>query len=170
MRRRRPKRSSRGSLKQSSNLRQQQVVEENRKAVVVPVGTSFWEPQDVVLGFGDDDLLASSNQDLQHVEEFRYLIVLFTSEGMMEHETDGRIGAASAVMQSVRSSRFTECLGILPEELEKVSAERKVWASLHRVLSPATQFLIEREKMRRDRIILISYPSNFRVTTAHDTY
>ncbi|KAI3351536.1 hypothetical protein L3Q82_020378 [Scortum barcoo] len=35
------------------------------------------------------------------VEEFKYLGVLFTSEGKMERENDRRIGAASAVMRSV---------------------------------------------------------------------
>ncbi|KAI3363121.1 hypothetical protein L3Q82_011774 [Scortum barcoo] len=58
---------------------------------------------------------------LPQVEEFKYLGVLFTSEGKMEREIDRRIGAASAVMRSVyrtvvvkkelsrkaRGSRFT---------------------------------------------------------------
>ncbi|KAK3564367.1 hypothetical protein QTP86_017329 [Hemibagrus guttatus] len=57
---------------------------------------------------------------LLQVEEFKYLGVLFTSEGRMDHEIDRRIGAAAAVMQSMyrsvvvkkelsrkRSSRFT---------------------------------------------------------------
>ena len=35
---------------------------------------------------------------LPQVEEFKYLRVLFTSEGRMEREIDRRIGAASAVM------------------------------------------------------------------------
>ncbi|KAI3371926.1 hypothetical protein L3Q82_006798 [Scortum barcoo] len=38
---------------------------------------------------------------LPQVEEFKYLGVLFTSEGKIEREIDRRIGAASAVMQSV---------------------------------------------------------------------
>ena len=38
---------------------------------------------------------------LPQVEEFKYLGVLFTSEGRMEREIDRRIGAASAVMQSL---------------------------------------------------------------------
>ena len=36
--------------------------------------------------------------NLSQVEEFKYLGVLFTSEGRMEREIDGRIGAASAVL------------------------------------------------------------------------
>ncbi|KAI3368141.1 hypothetical protein L3Q82_007873 [Scortum barcoo] len=38
---------------------------------------------------------------LPQVEEFKYLGVLFTSEGKMEREIDRQIGAASAVMRSV---------------------------------------------------------------------
>ncbi|KAI3371948.1 hypothetical protein L3Q82_006816 [Scortum barcoo] len=38
---------------------------------------------------------------LPQVEEFKYLGVLFTSEGKMEREIDRRIGAVSAVMRSV---------------------------------------------------------------------
>ncbi|XDV31537.1 hypothetical protein PO909_002528 [Leuciscus waleckii] len=41
---------------------------------------------------------------LPQVEEFKYLGVLFTSEGRMEREIDRRIGAASAVMQSLYRS------------------------------------------------------------------
>ncbi|KAI3376768.1 hypothetical protein L3Q82_000370 [Scortum barcoo] len=38
---------------------------------------------------------------LPQVEEFKYLGVLFTSEGKMEREIDRRIGAESTVMRSV---------------------------------------------------------------------
>ncbi|KAI3360610.1 hypothetical protein L3Q82_002476 [Scortum barcoo] len=38
---------------------------------------------------------------LPQVDEFKYLGVLFMSEGKMEREIDRRIGAASAVMRSV---------------------------------------------------------------------
>ena len=38
------------------------------------------------------------------MEEFKYLGVLFTSEGRMEHEIDRPIGAAAAVMQSLYQS------------------------------------------------------------------
>ncbi|KAK3566414.1 hypothetical protein QTP86_032266 [Hemibagrus guttatus] len=38
---------------------------------------------------------------LTQVEEFKYLGVLFTSEGRMDHEIDRRIGAAAAVMRSM---------------------------------------------------------------------
>ena len=41
---------------------------------------------------------------LPEVEEFKYLGVLFTSEGRMEREIDGRIGAASAVLRALRRS------------------------------------------------------------------
>ncbi|KAK3509992.1 hypothetical protein QTP70_024336, partial [Hemibagrus guttatus] len=41
---------------------------------------------------------------LPQVEEFKYLGVLFTSEGRMDHEIDRRISAAAAVMQSMYRS------------------------------------------------------------------
>ncbi len=41
---------------------------------------------------------------LLQVDEFKYLGVLFTSEGRMEREIDRRIGAASAVMRSMYQS------------------------------------------------------------------
>ncbi|KAK3532712.1 hypothetical protein QTP86_028082, partial [Hemibagrus guttatus] len=41
---------------------------------------------------------------LPQVEEFKYLGVLFTSEGRMDHEIDSWIGAAAAVMQSMYRS------------------------------------------------------------------
>ncbi|XDV14816.1 hypothetical protein PO909_014999 [Leuciscus waleckii] len=41
---------------------------------------------------------------LPQVEEFKYLGVLFTSEGRMEREIDRRIGAASAIMRSMYRS------------------------------------------------------------------
>ncbi|TWW71177.1 hypothetical protein D4764_17G0006600 [Takifugu flavidus] len=41
---------------------------------------------------------------LPQVEKFKYLGVLFTSEGRMEQEIDRRIGAASAVMQTLHWS------------------------------------------------------------------
>ncbi|KAK3507968.1 hypothetical protein QTP70_005998 [Hemibagrus guttatus] len=41
---------------------------------------------------------------LPQVEEFKYLGVLFTSEGRMDHEIDRQIGAAEAVMQSMYRS------------------------------------------------------------------
>ncbi|KAI3351226.1 hypothetical protein L3Q82_005779 [Scortum barcoo] len=46
-------------------------------------------------------VLQWSGEVLPQVEEFKYLGVLFTSEGKMEREIDRRIGAASAVMRSV---------------------------------------------------------------------
>ena len=41
---------------------------------------------------------------LPQVEEFKYLGVLFTSEGRMDREIDRRIGAASAVMRTLHRS------------------------------------------------------------------
>ena len=45
--------------------------------------------------------LRVGNEILPQVEEFKYLGVLFTSEGLMEREIDGRIGAASAVLRAL---------------------------------------------------------------------
>ena len=45
--------------------------------------------------------LRVGNEILPQVEEFKYLWVLFTSEGRMEHEIDGRICAASAVLRAL---------------------------------------------------------------------
>ena len=45
--------------------------------------------------------LRVGNEILPQVEEFKYLGVLFTSEGRMELEIDGRIGAASAVLRAL---------------------------------------------------------------------
>ncbi|TWW71145.1 hypothetical protein D4764_17G0006280 [Takifugu flavidus] len=44
-------------------------------------------------------LLRVGEEFLPQVEEFKYLGILFTSEGRMEREIDRRIGAASAVMR-----------------------------------------------------------------------
>lgn len=48
--------------------------------------------------------LQVGNKLLPQVEEFKYLGVLFTSEGRKECEIDRRIGAASAVMRSLYRS------------------------------------------------------------------
>ncbi|KAK3541273.1 hypothetical protein QTP86_019410, partial [Hemibagrus guttatus] len=45
---------------------------------------------------------------LPQVEEFKYLGVLFTSEGRMDHEIDRRIGAVAAVMQSMYRSALVK--------------------------------------------------------------
>ncbi|TWW56724.1 hypothetical protein D4764_08G0007110 [Takifugu flavidus] len=49
-------------------------------------------------------LLRVKEEILPQVEEFKYLGVLFTSEGRMEQEVDRRIGAASAVMRTLHRS------------------------------------------------------------------
>ncbi|KAI3376973.1 hypothetical protein L3Q82_000210 [Scortum barcoo] len=63
---------------------------------------------------------------LPQVEEFKYLGVLFTSEGKMEREIDRRIGAASAVMRSVYRTV------VVKKELSrkaKLSIYRSIYAS-----------------------------------------
>ncbi|TWW73530.1 hypothetical protein D4764_15G0009240 [Takifugu flavidus] len=62
-------------------------------------------------------LLRVKEEILPQVEEFKYLGVLFTSEGRMEQEDDRRIGVASTVMRTlhrdrVRSSAIREELGV----------------------------------------------------------
>ena len=49
-------------------------------------------------------LLGVGEDILPQVEEFNYLGVLFTSEGIMEREIGRRIGAAAAVMRTLRQS------------------------------------------------------------------
>jgi len=45
--------------------------------------------------------LRVGNELLPQAKEFKYLGVLFTSEGKMEREMDRRIGAASTVMRAL---------------------------------------------------------------------
>ncbi|TWW73181.1 hypothetical protein D4764_15G0005750 [Takifugu flavidus] len=49
-------------------------------------------------------LLRVGEEVLPQVEEFKYLGILFTSEGRMERGIDRRIGAASAVMRALNQS------------------------------------------------------------------
>ncbi|TWW77650.1 hypothetical protein D4764_12G0010400 [Takifugu flavidus] len=51
-----------------------------------------------------DCLLRVKEEILPQVEEFKYLGVLFTSEGRMKQEIHRRIGAASAVMRTLHQS------------------------------------------------------------------
>uniref|UniRef100_A0A674P165 Reverse transcriptase domain-containing protein n=1 Tax=Takifugu rubripes TaxID=31033 RepID=A0A674P165_TAKRU len=55
-------------------------------------------------------LLRVKEEILPQVEEFKYLGVLFTSEGRMEQEIDRRIGAASTVMRTLHRSIFVPTL------------------------------------------------------------
>ena len=48
------------------------------------------------------------NETLSQVKEFKYLGVLFTSEGRTEQEISRRIGAAGAVLQSLRRTVVTK--------------------------------------------------------------
>ena len=48
--------------------------------------------------------LQVGGESLLQVEEFKYLGVLFTSEGKMEQEIDKQIGEALAVMRTLRHS------------------------------------------------------------------
>ncbi|KAI3363117.1 hypothetical protein L3Q82_011764 [Scortum barcoo] len=58
---------------------------------------------------------------LPQVEEFKYLGVLFTSEGKIEREIDRRIGAASAVMRSVYRTV------VVKKELSRAKAKLSIY-------------------------------------------
>ncbi|TWW61064.1 hypothetical protein D4764_05G0011540 [Takifugu flavidus] len=86
-------------------------------------------------------LLRVKEEILPQVEEFKYLGVLFTSEGRMEQEIDRRISAASAetpgkIQDTLERLCLSTGLGIPLDELEEVAGEREVWASLLRLLPP----------------------------------
>ena len=55
-----------------------------------------------------DCLLRVGNEALAQVKEFKYLGVLFASEGMMEREIGRRIGAAGAVLRSLYRTVVTK--------------------------------------------------------------
>ncbi|TWW81643.1 hypothetical protein D4764_01G0014580 [Takifugu flavidus] len=66
---------------------------------------SISKPEAMVLNWKKVEcLLRVKEEILPQVEEFKYLGVLFTSEGRMEREIDRRIGAASAVMRTLHRS------------------------------------------------------------------
>ena len=48
------------------------------------------------------------NESLPQVKEFKYLRILFMSEGMMGCETDQRVGAAGAVLQAFHCTVVTK--------------------------------------------------------------
>ncbi|CAB1446035.1 unnamed protein product [Pleuronectes platessa] len=53
-------------------------------------------------------LLRVGNESLAQVKEFKYLGVLFASEGTMEREIGRRIGAAGAVLRSLYRTVVTK--------------------------------------------------------------
>ncbi|KAK3533963.1 hypothetical protein QTP70_034997 [Hemibagrus guttatus] len=61
---------------------------------------------------------------LPQVEEFKYLGVLFTSEGRMDREIDRRIGAAAAVMRSMYRSVVVK---------KELSRKAKLWVMTERL-------------------------------------
>ncbi|TWW78139.1 R2 Retrovirus-related Pol polyprotein from type I retrotransposable element [Takifugu flavidus] len=63
-------------------------------------------------------LLRVKEEVLPQVEEFKYLGVLFTSEGRMEREIDRRIGAASAVMRTLHRSLVVKRAELKGEALD----------------------------------------------------
>ncbi|KAI3377397.1 hypothetical protein L3Q82_008587, partial [Scortum barcoo] len=69
--------------------------------------------------------LRVSGEVLPQVEEFKYLGVLFTSEGKMEREIDRRIGAASAVMRSVYRTV------VVKKELSRKKRSSSIYRSIY---------------------------------------
>ncbi|KAK0154371.1 putative uncharacterized transposon-derived protein F52C9.6 [Merluccius polli] len=62
------------------------------------------DSRSMVLRTETDNRQIIGDEILPQVEEFKYLGVLFTSEGRMEREINRRIGAASAVMRTLHGS------------------------------------------------------------------
>ncbi|KAK3518362.1 hypothetical protein QTP86_018292, partial [Hemibagrus guttatus] len=77
---------------------------------------------------------------LPQVEEFKYLGVLFTSEGRMDHEIDRWIGAAAAVMRSMYQS----------VEVKK-ELSRKVKLSIYQSIYVPTHRAGDKEALRTAR-------------------
>ncbi|MDF4355550.1 hypothetical protein P3445_23995, partial [Vibrio parahaemolyticus] len=79
---------------------------------------------------------------LPQVEEFKYLGILFTSEGRMEREIDRRIGAASAVMQALNWSI------VVKRELSQKAKLSIYWSSNLPTLTYGHELWVVTERMR----------------------
>ena len=55
-----------------------------------------------------DCLLRAGNESLPQVKEFKYLWVLFMSEGMMGHAIDWRVGAVGVVLHALHHTVVTK--------------------------------------------------------------
>ncbi|TWW75583.1 hypothetical protein D4764_13G0002450 [Takifugu flavidus] len=106
-------------------------------------------------------LLRVKEEILPQVEEFKYLGVLFTSEGRMEQEIDRRISAASAVMRTLhrsvvvkkgeerRSSRFTGRSSFLPSPMVMSFGDRVRSSAIREELGVEPLLIhVERSQMR----------------------
>ncbi|TWW59217.1 General transcription factor II-I repeat domain-containing protein 2 [Takifugu flavidus] len=98
-------------------------------------------------------LLQVKEELVLQVEEFKYLGVLFTSEGRMEQEVDRRIGAASAVMQSLHRSvvvkKFTGRSSFLPSPMVMSFGDRVRSSAIREELGVEPLLLcVERSQMR----------------------
>jgi len=78
------------------------------EAVCMRVSTSKSEA--MTLCWKTECALRVGSELLPQAKEFKYLGVLFTSEGKMEREMDKRIGAASAVMWALYRSIYVPTL------------------------------------------------------------
>ncbi|TWW71551.1 hypothetical protein D4764_16G0000480 [Takifugu flavidus] len=96
-------------------------------------------------------LLRVKEEILPQVEKFKYLGVLFTSEGKMEQEIDRRIGAASAVMTERTRSRVQTSEMSFLHRMAGLSLRDRVKSSAIREEPGVEPLLlqVERSQMRR---------------------
>ncbi|TWW63622.1 hypothetical protein D4764_03G0006300 [Takifugu flavidus] len=97
-------------------------------------------------------LLRVKEEILPQVEEFKYLGVLFTSEGRMEREIDRRISAASTVMRTLHRSvvvnRFTGRSSFLPSPMVMSFGDRVRSSAIREELGVESLLLrVERSQM-----------------------
>ncbi|KAI3351691.1 hypothetical protein L3Q82_020526, partial [Scortum barcoo] len=86
---------------------------------------------------------------LPQVEEFKYLWVLFMSEGKMQREIDRQIGAASAVMRSVYQTV------VVKKELSG-KAKLSIYRSIYTPTSPmGEKLLVTQEELGVEPLLLL---------------
>ncbi|TWW59137.1 hypothetical protein D4764_06G0006670 [Takifugu flavidus] len=122
------------------------------EAAGMKISTSKSESM-VLNGKNVECLLRVKEEILPQVEEFKYLGVLFTSEGRMEQEVDRRIGAASAVMQTLHRSvvvkRLTCRSSFLPSPMVMSFGDRVRSSAIRKELGVEPLLLrVERSQMR----------------------
>ena len=94
-----------------------------------------------------DHPLQVGGESPPHVKEFKYLGLLFSSEGKTEQEIDRQIGAALAVMQTLKQSV------VVKREPSLQSAKLSIYISIHvPTLSYGHELWVVRERMRASEI------------------
>ncbi|XP_065817852.1 uncharacterized protein [Labrus bergylta] len=89
-----------------------------------------------------DCSLQVGSESLSQVEEFKYLGVLFTSEGRMECEIDRRTGSASAVMQAL-------CRTVVAKRELSLKAKLSIYRSIYiTTLTYGHELWVVTERMR----------------------